>query len=72
MSFGFSLQQFIKEFSLFIKQCYHTVGSVEKNKESKNPKVVKTKNGSIMLLSKCESVIVKNQNLLKSKNLVDY
>ena len=25
-----------------------------KNKESKNPKVVKTQNGKIMLLSKCE------------------
>ena len=31
------------------KQCYVTVWS----RESKKPKVVKTKNGIIMLLSKC-------------------
>ena len=31
------------DFSLFIKQYYRTVWSVEKNTESKNPKVVKTK-----------------------------
>ena len=36
-----------------------------KNTESKNPKVAKTKNGRIMLLSKCaQCVIVKNRNLL--------
>ena len=34
-----------------------------KNTESKNPKVVRTKNGRIMLLSKCECAIVKNRNL---------
>ena len=31
----------MKDFSLFIKQCYHI--------ESKNQKVAKTKNGRIML-----------------------
>ena len=35
-----------------------------KNTESKNPQVVKTKNGRVMLLSKG---VVKNQNLSKSK-----
>ena len=43
-----------------------------KNTESKNPKVARTKNGRIMLLSNVQSVIVKNQNLSKSKKQVDY
>ena len=34
-----------------------------KNTESKNPKVAKTKNGRIMLLSKCAVRDKKNQNL---------
>ena len=38
---------------MLVKQCYPIVGSVEKNRESKNSKVVKAKNGRIMLLSKC-------------------
>ena len=38
---------------LCIKQCYLTVWSVEKNTESKNPKVLRWKNGRIMLSSKC-------------------
>ena len=44
---------FIEDFRLFIKQCYHIVWSVEKNTESKNLKVPRTKHGKIMLLSKC-------------------
>ena len=43
-----------------------------KKTESKNPKVARTKNGRIMLLSKYAVEIVKNRNLLKSKKLVDY
>ena len=43
-----------------------------KNTESKNPKVVRAKNGRIMLLSKCAECDSKNRNLLKSKKLVDY
>ena len=39
-----------------------------KNTESKNPKVAKTKNGRIMLLSKCS----KNVNFIKNKKLKDY
>ena len=38
---------------LYIKQCYLITWSVEKNTESKYPKVVKTKNGRIILLWKC-------------------
>ena len=41
-----------------------------KNTESKNPKVVRTKNGRIKLLSEC--LIVKNGNFLKNKKLKDY
>ena len=43
-----------------------------KNTESVNTKFLKTKNRRIMLLSKCESVIVKKQNLSKRKKLADY
>ena len=37
-----------------------------KNTENKNPKVARTKNGRILLLSKCAvcDIIAKNQNLL--------
>ena len=43
-----------------------------KNTESKKPKVVMTKIGRILLLSKCTVVIVKNQKLLISNKLKDY
>ena len=50
-----NLKLIIENFSLFIKQYYRIVGSVEKNTESKNPKVGNTKNGRIIILSKCEA-----------------
>ena len=41
--------------------------------ESKNPKIARTENGRIMLLSNCVvCVIVKNRNLLKNKKLANY
>ena len=43
-----------------------------KNTESKNPKVAGTKNGRIMLLSKCAVCESKNRYLLKIKKVVDY
>ena len=43
-----------------------------KNTESENSKVVKTKNGRVMLLSRCDFVTVKSQDLSKSKKLVEY
>ena len=44
-----------------------------KNTESKNTKVVKTKNGRIMLSSNCTVCgSKKNLNFLKSKKLVYY
>ena len=63
---------FIKDFNLFKKQCCHNFWSVEKNTEIKNPKVAATKKGRKMLLSKREVCDNKNQNLSKSKKLVDH
>ena len=40
------------KFKLYVKHL--TVKYKTKNTESKNPKVVRTKNGRIMILSKCE------------------
>ena len=39
-----------------------------KNKESRNPKVGKTKNGRIMLLSKCEVCSNKRSKFIKENN----
>ena len=44
----------------------------EKNTESKNPKVARTKNGRMILLSKCAMGDSKNQNLSNSKKLMGY
>ena len=43
-----------------------------KNTETNNPKVPTTKNGRIMLLSKCAVCDSKKRNLSKSKKLVSY
>ena len=43
-----------------------------KNTESKNPKVARSKNGRIMLLSKCVVCDNKNQTLSNIKKLMDY
>ena len=43
-----------------------------KNRKSKNPKVVKTKHGRIMLLSTCAMCDIKELNLSKSGMLADY
>ena len=42
------------------------------NTESKNRKILKTKNERIMLLSKCAVCGIKNWSLSKSKKLVNY
>ena len=59
------LKQFIEDFSLFIKQYYHIVWSVEKNIESESLKVVNTKNGRILLLSKCAACDSKKSTFIK-------
>ena len=43
-----------------------------KNTESKTLKFARTKNGRIMLLSKCAVCDSKKSNLSNSKKLVDY
>ena len=43
-----------------------------KNTESRNPNILRTKNGRIMLLSNCAVCNSKNQNFLKNKKLRDY
>ena len=57
---------------IYVKTMLSYCFKCRKNTESKNPKVVKTKNGRIMLLSNLQCVIVKNSNLLKSKKLNNY
>ena len=49
------LQQFIRDFNLFIKQSCHNVGSVEKKKKKKKKKTrsEKTNKRNLMLFSKC-------------------
>ena len=55
------------KFKLYIEQCYLIVWSVEKNRESKNPEVLRTENGKIMLLSKCSGCKSKNSKFLKEQ-----
>ena len=43
-----------------------------KNTESKNPKLTRTKNGRIMLLSECSMCDSKKLNLSKGKKILDY
>ena len=52
------LHKSIKTFNILIQQCHHIVWSVAKKKKKKKTerkylKVVRTKNGRIILLSKC-------------------
>ena len=56
-----------KKFKLYIKQCCLIVWSVEKNTEIKTPKVVKTKNERIMLLSKCTVCNGKKSKFIKEQ-----
>ena len=56
------------KFKLYIKQCYHIVRSVSKNSESKNLRVPKT--NKVVWSLQCG--IVKNQDLLRNKKVMDY
>ena len=64
------LKQFIRDFSLFIKECYRIVWSVEKIEKVKTQKSNNVRNIRIMLSSKCANVIVKKQDLSKSAKLL--
>ena len=50
-----------------MKQYCSILWRVEKNKESKNPKVVKAKNGRAMLLSKCSVCNNKKSRFMKEQ-----
>ena len=43
-----------------------------KNTQSKNPEIIKTKNGRIILLSKCSACDYKNSKFLKEQEANDY
>ena len=43
-----------------------------KNTQSKNPEVIKTKNGRIILLSKCSACDGENSKFLKEEEAKDY
>ena len=64
------LKQFIRDFSLFIKECYRIVWSVEKIEKVKTQKSNNVRNIRIMLSSKCANVIVKKKDLSKSAKLL--
>ena len=51
-------RKFIKEFNLFIKQCYHIAWSLEKNTKSKNLSEAKYQ----FLINKRESTVEKSKN----------
>ena len=54
--------------NLFIKHCHRIiVWSVKKNTESKNPKITRTENGRIMLLSKCAMCDSKKSKFIKEQ-----
>ena len=65
----FKFHYFIEDFNPFIKQCYLLVGTCWKNTESKNPKVVKTKKGRTMLLSKCAVDDGRNPGFIKQPEI---
>ena len=56
--------KFIKDFRIFRKQYCDIVSSVE-NTEIANPKLARTKNGRMKLLSNCAVCDSKNRNLSK-------
>ena len=58
----------IKIFDIFIKQCQRIVGRVEKIQKVKMPKVVKTKNGRIIFLSKCAVYNTEKSQFIKDQN----
>ena len=61
------LQKFLEDFSQFIKTMLPYCLKCRKNTETKNPKVVKTKNGKIILLSKCEVCNSKKSKFIKEQ-----
>ena len=61
------LRKFLEDFSLFIKTMLPYCLEQRKNTETKNRKVVTTKNGKIILLSKCEVCNSKKSKFIKQQ-----
>ena len=66
------MQKLIEGFSLFIKECYRIVWSVEKIQKVKIEKLQGQKTEEQCFNQNVQCVIVKNQTLLKNKKLVNY
>ena len=47
-------------------------GEARKNKESKNPKVIKTKNRTAIFLSKCSVCNIKKSKFLKEQQATEF
>ena len=47
-------------------------GGARKNKESKNPKVIKTKNRKAIFLSKCSVCNIKKSKFLKEQQATEF
>ena len=47
-------------------------GGARKNKESKNPKVIKTKNRTAIFLSKCSVCNIKKSKFLKEQQATEF
>ena len=47
-------------------------GGARKNKESKNPKVIKTKNRTAIFLSKCSVSNIKKSKFLKEQQATEF
>ena len=62
------MAKYINKFKLYIKKTILSYClKCRKNTESKNPKVAKTKNGRIMLLSKCTVCDSKKSKFIKEQ-----
>lgn len=61
----------MKDFNLFIKQCYIIVQSIAKKKcRSKNPRVVKANKEKIIILSKCVLRDTKKLRFIKNQETI--
>lgn len=60
----------MKDFNLFLKQCYHNAWIAEKNTESKNPDFAKTNQRKSMLLSKNAFCNSKESRFTKDQEVI--
>ena len=55
-----------------LSYCLGGEGGTRKNKESKNPKVIKTKNRTAIFLSKCSVCNIKKSKFLKEQQATEF